>query len=205
MKIIWHGHSCFQVETGDASVVFDPYADGSVPGYEPLRLEADAVFCSHEHADHNAKDLVRICSAPAALKVETLPTWHDEVQGKKRGENTVHILYAESMRLAHLGDLGCELTEDQIQTLKNVDVLLIPIGGFYTIDAAHALKLVHVLQPRVVIPMHFRFGKHGYDVIGTLDPFVNEVGNARYYDGNSITVDSGTPAQTAVLRYVPKN
>ncbi len=203
MKIIWHGHSCFQVESEDGIAVFDPYADGSVPGYEPLRLSADAVFCSHGHGDHNAADLVTVSGRPVSMQAETIATWHDDGQGKKRGPNTIHILHAESMRVAHLGDLGCALTEEQVQTLKDVDVLLIPVGGFYTIDTAQALEIVRELKPRVVIPMHYRFGRHGYDVIGTVDQFVKESGQVHTCSGNSITVDADTPPQTVILRYMP--
>ena len=133
MKIIYYGHSCFKIETEAGSVVFDPYGDGSVPGYGPVHLNADMVLCSHEHRDHGNRDAVTLSGRETDIKIETISTFHDKVKGLKRGPNTIHIITAEGMRAAHLGDLGCKLSTSQIEKLKSVDVLMIPIGGFYTI------------------------------------------------------------------------
>ena len=189
MEIIWNGHSCFTVKTQEGSVVLDPYEDGKVPGLGPLRLEADAVLCSH----------VSLTGKPFGVRVEAIPSWHDEVCGRKRGSNTIHVLYAEGMKLVHLGDLGTELNREQIETLAEPDILLIPIGGYYTINAAQALEIVEQLRPRVTVPMHFRRGDMGYDVIATPDEFLSRCPNVVEYPGNTLTVDLQTPAQTAVL------
>ena len=200
MEIIWNGHSCFTVKTQEGSVVLDPYEDGKVPGLRPLRLEADAVLCSHEHGDHNFRAGVSLTGKPFGARVEAIPSWHDEVCGRKRGSNTIHVLYAEGMKLVHLGDLGTELNREQIETLAAPDVLLIPIGGYYTINAAQALEIVEQLRPRVTVPMHFRRGGMGYDVIATPDEFLSRCPNVVEYPGNTLTVDKETPAQTAVLQ-----
>lgn len=200
MKIIWNGHSCFTVESEDGTVVLDPFADGTVPGFPPLKLSADLVLCSHEHADHNGRENVRLSGKQCAVSVERVASWHDGVQGAKRGDNTIHILTAEGLRVAHLGDLGCELTEEQAALLKNLDALMIPIGGYYTIDAQQAAEIIRKLQPRVTIPMHYRFDKYGYDVIATLDEFRARCENPIDYPGRELFLDSETAAQTAILK-----
>ena len=117
MKLIWNGHSCFTLATEAGTLVIDPYEDGSVPGLSPLHLEADAVYCSHEHRDHGNRAAVALSGKPCAVEVEELATWHDEVQGAKRGPNTMRIFSAEGLRVAHLGDLGCGLTPEQAETM----------------------------------------------------------------------------------------
>ena len=107
MKLIWHGHSCFTLESGQGTLVFDPYQEGSVPGLPALALEADLVLCSHGHRDHSAEESVRLTGKVPTLTVERLETFHDSQQGALRGPNTIHIVTADGMRLAHLGDLGC--------------------------------------------------------------------------------------------------
>ena len=91
MKLIWNGHSCFTLATEAGTLVIDPYEDGSVPGLSPLHLEADAVYCSHEHRDHGNRAAVALSGKPCAVEVEELATWHDEVQGATRGPNTMRI------------------------------------------------------------------------------------------------------------------
>ena len=134
MRLIWNGHSCFTLETAGGTVVVDPYLDGSVPGLAPIRLRADAVYCSHDHRDHGARELVALTGEKPDVAVETIHTWHDDQQGAQRGPNTIHIFQAEGLRVAHLGDLGCELEPEQLEALKGLDALMIPVGGFYTME-----------------------------------------------------------------------
>ena len=201
MRIQWHGHSCFEVTSGGNTVVFDPYEDGKVPGCRPLRLAADAVFCSHEHGDHNARALVKLSGRACPLEIETVASFHDDRQGALRGPNTIHILHGEGMRLVHLGDLGHELTGAALAAVKGADALLIPVGGYFTIDAATARRVADAIGARVVLPMHYRLGRMGFDVIGTLDQFTKLCDNVRTYDGNTFELRADTPAQTAVLTY----
>ena len=154
MKLIWNGHSCFTLHADNTTVVLDPYENGYVPGYATLDLHADAVYCSHGHNDHGAKEVIPLTGAPCSVAVETLPSWHDEVQGAKRGANLIHIFSAEGMKVVHLGDLGCELNEEQIASLRGCDVLLIPVGGFYTIDAETAKTVCTQLKPREIGRAH---------------------------------------------------
>ena len=203
MKLIWNGHSCFTVDTAQGCVVLDPYQDGSVPGYSPLHLTADLVLCSHEHRDHGAREVVALTGHRPALQVEALPTFHDPEQGALRGSNTIHILSAEGMRLAHLGDLGCGLSPEQMDRLRGLDALLIPVGGFYTIDAAQAQALVQALAPRVVVPMHYRSPAFGYEVIAPVEDFLALRHDVVRYPSNTLELQADTPAQTALLTYQP--
>ena len=129
MKLIWNGHSCFTLATEAGTLVIDPYEDGSVPGLSPLHLEADAVYCSHEHRDHGNRASVALRGKPCAVEVEELATWHDEVQGAKRGPNTMRIFSAEGLRVAHLGGLGCGLTPEQAEKDSRRSILLQCIGA----------------------------------------------------------------------------
>ena len=207
MKLIWHGHACFEVITKEGSLVLDPYSDGSVPGLAPLSLSADAVLCSHGHRDHNYRDGVHLSGKPCGIAVSHLDTWHDDVQGAMRGPNRIHILKAEGLTAVHLGDLGCALTPAELAQLKNPDVLMIPIGGHYTIDSAQAAGIIEQMEPRVVIPMHYR-GKaadgrsFGYDVISTAEMFRKACRNPVDYEGNELDVDGDTVRQTAFLSVI---
>lgn len=206
MKIIWNGHSCFTLDTAQGRVVLDPYQDGSVPGLSPLRLTADLVLCSHEHRDHGARDSVTLSGRSASVQVEELHTFHDPEQGALRGPNIIRILSAEGLRVAHLGDLGCDLTPEQTERLTGLDALMIPVGGYYTIDAKQARAVVDALRPRVVIPMHYRGPSFGYDVITTLEDYLalcGEGDNVVRYPGSTLELTKDTPAQTAVLTYQP--
>ena len=202
MKITWIGHACFKIESNGYILIIDPYEDGYVPGLKPLREAADMVLCSHDHGDHNAKDLIEITEEKTCpFTITTINTFHDEVQGAKRGIDTIHIIDDGSVRIAHLGDLGCELEEEQIQQLKNLDVCLIPVGGHYTIDGKQAAELVHLIQPKTVIPIHYRDDKagFGFDVISTVEDFAECMDSVTRLDKSSISMDDLPDAQVVIL------
>lgn len=204
MKLTYLGHSCFKVESQDYSVIFDPYQDGKVPGYAPIRETANEVLCSHGHGDHCGVENVTLKQGGASpFTVETIDTWHDDQQGALRGTDTIHILDDGQCRIAHLGDLGCELTPEQKERLKGLTALLIPVGGYYTIDAAQAAKLAGELSPAVTVPMHYRGEGFGYDVIGVLDQFTALRSDVVAYLGSVLELAPETEKQTAVLR--PQN
>ena len=185
--LTWYGHSCFKLDLGEGgSVIFDPYAPGSVPGAElPEDLTADTVLCSHEHGDHNAAGRVRLSGKAPAFTVKTLDTFHDPEGGKLRGKNRIALVECGGFRAAHLGDLGCALTAEQKAALAGLDLLLIPVGGHFTIGPAEAKALLDDLRPRIAVPMHYRRGKMGYPVISELADFTGlldgwtEVGAAK--------------------------
>lgn len=203
LTLTWMGHSCFQVSLNGYTVVFDPYEDHSVPGLRPLDVSAHQIFCSHNHHDHNATQIVRLLpKMESPFHVTTLSTFHDLEQGRLRGENTIHILEGGGFRLAHFGDLGCPLVPGQLQFLGQLDVALLPIGGFYTIDPMQAKKLIDDLQPRVVIPMHYRSSSFGFDVLATVEEFLSLTGGGVSIPSNTLSIKNDMPSQIAVLSYL---
>jgi len=181
MKIIWHGHSCFEVRD-DLTVVMDPH-DGKSIGIKPPTVKADVCLLSHDHFDHNCARIVR--GDPTVvreagervvkgLSIFGIPTFHDTEGGAKRGRNIVYRFELDGIRFAHCGDLGHELDAEQLRALGPIDILFIPVGGVFTIDSAAARRLVAAIRPRVAIPMHFRFG--GLSVtIDTVEPFLDGI------------------------------
>lgn len=206
MKVTWLGHSCFKVEKDGFSVILDPYQDGSVPGLKNVREQANLVLCSHEHGDHNGRECVTLVSGVEnPFTVSQITTYHDDANGKLRGNNQITILDDGSERLVHLGDLGCALDEEQICKLQGADVLLVPVGGFYTIDARQAVEIVEQLQPKKVIPMHYRNDESsfGFDVIETVDVFTNLLERVAVLPGS--TVESGEEYGARILVLQPGN
>ena len=200
ITIQWLGHACFKLTFGDWSCVVDPYENGSVPGIGDLQVAANEVYCSHGHHDHNAAHLVKqvrmFAPAPEMIEVET---FHDDAQGTKRGMNIVRVFEYEGMTVAHFGDLGHVLTEEQMEAIGPVDVALIPVGGFYTIDANQAVEVAEQVEAKVIIPMHYRTEDFGFDVISHLDDFTSQFEDVVYVDGDTIVVDENTPEMVAVL------
>lgn len=204
MKLTWIGHACFKLEHNDYTVIFDPYKDGSVPGLRNVREEADQVLCSHEHGDHSGRECVdRKAEKESPFTISEIHTFHDEVKGAKRGSNTIYILEADGMRIVHMGDIGCELEPEQMDQLKNVDVMMIPVGGFYTIDAEQASALVRQVNPKVTIPMHFRKGNIGYSEISTVDDFL--AGKENVVICESSSVDLNNIQKPAIVVLTPEN
>ncbi len=171
MRISWLGHACFMLEHEEYRVVIDPFND--VPGYRDTVVEADAVLCSHEHFDHAYRAGITLRQGKVSpFTVEVLDTCHDEAGGTLRGKNKIHLLRAGGMTVAHLGDLGHMPDDGQVEKLRRCDALLIPVGGTYTLDAAGAAAVVAAVQPRVVIPMHYRGENFGFDNIDVVESFL---------------------------------
>ena len=159
MYITWLGHSCFRLESAGYGLVIDPYR--VVAGYPPLRVEANAVYISHHHFDHDCLEAVTLLpGGENPFTVETFSTFHDDCQGALRGDNTVHIFRAEGMTVVHLGDLGCALTAAQEEKISG---------------CAAAAELVGRLHPRLVLPMHFRRGEQGFPELTTLEDFLSRL------------------------------
>ena len=169
MEIKYLGHSCFKIND---CLVIDPYKDGSVPGLSPLRVSAARVICSHGHADHSGVECVEITPDECNLTVEEIPCWHDDQQGALRGPNTIFVITKDDEKLVHLGDLGHFPNDAQLDAISDADYLLIPVGGFYTIDAEMAAKICDACRPKCIIPMHYRTANSGYSEIETVDKFL---------------------------------
>jgi len=201
MKLIWHGHACYTLESADGTVVFDPYEPGYVPGLSLPGLSADVVLCSHYHKDHGCAEAVKQLRRRTNLIINDLPCYHDDQQGTLRGENRIHMVDAEGKRIVHMGDLGHMLSDSQIEALGEVDVLIIPVGGFYTIDAATAFELAGKIGAKITVPMHYRGENFGYDVISTVDEFTKLAENVEYIPGNELEIgEELSGRRTVVLR-----
>lgn len=204
MQITWLGHSCFKISHNGFTIVIDPYQPGTVPGLKELNVEADMVLCSHSHFDHGFTDAVKIVSSGTAnpFSIEKIHTYHDDVSGAKRGENIVHILEADGIRVAHFGDLGCPLTPEQVAKLGALDAAMMPVGGFFTLDAVQAKEELAKLDPKVIIPMHYRSAHFGFKEIGELSAFTGLFDPAlvKKYDGDTIDITKASPKQIAILK-----
>lgn len=163
MRIQWIGHASFLIETGNRSIITDPYE--AYTGYRVLNLPADIVTISHDHRDHNAVQNVsghpRIITGNGSfdldgIHIEGIGAFHDNKQGGARGAISIYRFAAEGLNLVHLSDLGHLPDAALVKKLTPVDILLVPVGGLYTIDAAAAFETVQRLQPRIVIPMHYK-------------------------------------------------
>lgn len=192
MKITFIGHACFHIEDNAGhTLVIDPYKPGSVPGLADHDLKADEVICSHNHYDHDDFEGVGAPEDvwPGEFDVMAIRTFHDDVQGAARGRNNINIIKIDGLKIVHMGDIGCELSESQIDQLRNCDVLMIPVGGFYTIGARQAFNMTKQIDPRVVIPMHYRGKTFGYKEISTSEEFeqlIVAAGNRRVIRHTSV-------------------
>lgn len=189
MTLTWNGHSCFTFDTEEGTVVFDAYETDYVPGLHLPALAADTVLSSHEHNDHCFPQGVLQTRRLPGYTVEVVETKHDDADGSLRGDNRVHIVDINGFRLAHLGDLGHVLTDEQVRQMGHIDVLLTPIGGYYTIDAAQAKQVCDLLQPRIIVPMHYRKGKMGFDLIAEPEGFLKLFESVTVIDGHTLELN----------------
>ena len=201
MKITWRGHACFAIESAGYRIMLDPYHE--VTGLPDISGEVNEVLCSHFHRDHSYVEELTILGGVSPFTVEKVDCFHDDQQGALRGTNVIHILSAEGVRVAHLGDLGHMPEEELEKKLTGLDVLLIPIGGTYTLSAEQAAELVKRLKPRMTIPMHYRKGSQGYEVLQTVEEFLQYFDGETicHCDGNSMEVGEAALPAVAVLTY----
>mgnify|MGYP001140503062 CR=1 FL=1 len=205
MTIIWHGQSCFQITATrnkgeQVSILIDPFSDEI--GLKFPKLTADILLITHNHYDHNN---IKAVSAPTTnsqpflisgsgeyeiknVSIEGIHSWHDTSEGEEQGGNTVYIIEAEDLKLCHLGDFGQkELTEEQLEKIGEVDILMIPIGGIYTISAKEAVKVMSQLEPKVIIPMHYQIPKLKIKLDG-LDKFLKMLGIKSITPENKLSI-----------------
>lgn len=203
MTIQWLGHACFRLEAQGYAIVLDPYRDGTVPGLRPLRAMANEVLCSHQHDDHGYVQAVTLQKAtqPSPFTVTRVDSFHDDAGGAKRGRNTIHVLEAGGIRVCHLGDLGHTLDDAQIHAIGRVDVLLLPVGGFYTIDAPTAKAVAASLGAQVIIPMHYRTDAAGLAAIDTLESFLDLCDTIDYAASDTVIIGTQERPRVLVLAY----
>jgi L-ascorbate metabolism protein UlaG (beta-lactamase superfamily) len=214
LKIVYMGHACFRIIGSKVEVVNDPFTGIGLP--EP-EAQGDLILCSHTHRDHchvgrtakpGARELVAFVGDTEAsgIKVRGVATYHDDERGAKRGKNSVYVFEIEGVSLCHLGDLGHDLTGAQVAAIGKVDVLFIPVGGFFTIGPETASAVCHRIGPRIVIPMHFYTKRHGegFSRLHTVEDFASIRRNVRRIGGPEITVEKDSlPAdtQTVILQF----
>lgn len=187
MDITYFGHSSFQLKGRLVTLVTDPYDSGFVGLKYPKGISAEIVTVSHSHADHNKadfiKDVKKIINGPGEYEVSGVSiigyeTFHDDEKGIKRGKNTVYLIEMDELRIVHLGDLGHKFSESVLEELGSVDILMIPVGGFYTIDSSVAAEIVRSIEPSFTIPMHYKEPGMKEDLASKLAPvdtFLKEV------------------------------
>jgi L-ascorbate metabolism protein UlaG (beta-lactamase superfamily) len=209
MKIKWLGHASFLITSQDgAKIITDPYSTGMGIDYGEIKEAADVVLISHEHPDHNNVKAVKgnpqtIASpgtkAVKGIEFKGIPTFHDQSQGKERGPNTAFTFTVDGVKACFLGDLGHQLTGEEVGAIGKVDVLMIPVGGFYTIDAAAATKVCDALKPKVVIPMHFKTDKCAYPIT-PVDDFLKSKKNVRHEKSSEVAIaQDKLPSATEIV------
>jgi L-ascorbate metabolism protein UlaG (beta-lactamase superfamily) len=184
MEITYLGHSCFKLRGKQATIITDPY--GPEAGYNLGKAASgNIVTVSHTHTDHSFVGGVsgepRVISRPGEYEVGGvliigLPTYHDNEKGAKRGKNTVYAMEIDELSICHLGDLGHPMPDAQLEEIGRVDILMVPVGGVYTMGAQSAAALVRQMDPRIVLPMHYRTPVSGYQDLDTVQTFLHEMG-----------------------------
>ncbi len=211
MKIKWLGHASFMItsETG-TKIITDPYVTTENLNYGEIKESADIVTVSHEHTDHSnvsavrgSPEVVRGTARAEGIEFKGIPTYHDNTEGKQRGKNTIFCFEVDGIRVCHLGDLGHPLSDEQVAELASVDILLIPVGGFFTIDAKVAGQLCDRLKPKVIIPMHFRNDKCTFPLAG-VDEFLQGKEGVSRLDTSEVEFKQGElPATTKIVVLKP--
>jgi L-ascorbate metabolism protein UlaG (beta-lactamase superfamily) len=211
MKIKWCGHATFLITSASGTtIVTDPYEPGGYNGalaYGSIPDEINIAVVSHDHPDHNYVKALKGkpqvvkgkgTTAVSGIEFKGIPTYHDTTKGKERGQSTIFCFTVDGVRLCHLGDLGHTLSAKEVAEVGQVDVLMIPVGGFYTIDAKTATEVMHSLKPRLVIPMHVKTAKCSFPIT-TVDEFIAGKSNVKKLATSEIDVTKDTlPASTEI-------
>ncbi|MDD3631306.1 MAG: MBL fold metallo-hydrolase [Atribacterota bacterium] len=206
MKIKWLGHSCFLITNKRGiNILTDPFDD--TLGYKMTKEKINIITISHEHYDHN--NTMGIKGKPVVLKgtvnrdthkmiFKGISSYHDSVYGKNRGNNTIFIIKTDEMVLCHLGDLGHVLENRQLEEINQVDILFIPVGGYYTLNHIQADQVIEQLKPKIVLPMHYKTDAIKWP-IDPLSFFLDKKDNIKIMGENSFEIEAGAlPEKTAV-------
>jgi L-ascorbate metabolism protein UlaG (beta-lactamase superfamily) len=209
----WLGHSCFLITSmGGIRIITDPYTAGGGINYSPIEETADIVVVSHSHGDHS--NVPAVHGTPEVVKgngtktakgiqFRGIATYHDASQGQQRGPNTIFCFNVDDLKLCHSGDLGHVLSPGQVNEIGAVDILFIPVGGFYTIDASAASQVCDQLKPKVVIPMHFKTPKCAYPIADVEDFLKGKRDVKRIGDSEAEFEQERLPAVTEIVLLQP--
>ncbi len=213
MKLKWLGHACFLItsKTG-VRIITDPYSAVQGVRYAPIKEAADIVTMSHDHFDHNAvaslagkPELIKSSGIKAVkgIQFKGIGSYHDDSSGKKRGSNIICCFAVDGIRLCHLGDLGHALDSGQIKEIGIVDVLLVPVGGFYTIDAKMATQVCNDLKPKVIVPMHYKTPQLDFPIAG-VDDFLAGKKSVKKLDTSEVELTaSALPSAAEIIVLKP--
>lgn len=184
MEIFWYGQACFKIKGKSTSLIIDPYDPDATGLKLPKDMEAQIALKTHDHPDHN--NLKAVTTSPVLVEgpgdydikgvaITGISVFHDAQNGTERGKNTVYNIQIDGLNVVHLGDIGHVLNESQIQDIGSCDILMVPVGGNYTISAKEAVENIQALEPRIILPMHYALPGLKYELEG-LDLFLKEMG-----------------------------
>lgn len=210
MKIKYLAHASFLITSDSGTrIITDPYETSDAMKYDPISESADIVTTSHEHGDHNNvaavggnPQVVKDSADVKGISFKAIRTTHDDKGGRERGQNIVFCFQVDGVRVCHLGDLGHLLTDNQVVEIGKVHVLLVPVGGHFTIDARTAQEVADQVRARVIIPMHYKTDKLGFP-IGGVDEFLKNKPNVTMVEGSEMefkVADLPTSPQIIVLK-----
>ncbi|MHB8105047.1 MAG: MBL fold metallo-hydrolase [Dehalococcoidales bacterium] len=194
MDITWLGHSCFRIRGNQAVIITDPFPPGL--GYTLGKQTADIVTISHPHPSHSnaagINEQHRLVKGPGEYEISGvlilgITTYHDAVKGQSKGKNTAYLMEVDGVNICHLGDIGHILADDQVEELGNIDILMVPVGGVSTINASMAAQTVRKVEPKVVIPMHYKTPQTNRD-LEPVENFLKEMGQSQVEPRPRLTI-----------------
>ncbi len=207
MKIKWLGHACFMITSDIGTrLITDPYQPDEILTYGEINESADIVTVSHDHLDHSnvaavggSPEVVTGTAEVKGIEFKGIPCYHDDAGGRLRGNNIIFCFQVDGIRVCHLGDLGHLLSDKQVAEIGTVDILLIPVGGYFTIDAKAASEVCNRLAPKVVIPMHYKTDKCDFPIAG-VDEFLRGKGDVSRLGASEVEFKQGElPATTQII------
>jgi len=213
IKMKWFGHAMFLLELNDTKILIDPFSDIGYPmPKDPVRCEACVV--SHGHADHNNTKLAggayTLKNTEGTVNIHginiiQLKTFHDKKNGKDRGPNLISIFEYDNFRMAHMGDIGTLLSDEDIKKIGRLDAIMIPVGGYYTVDAYDAWEIIRRLSPKIVIPMHYKTPQlDPKNPIDTIDKFVSGHSNITKLSSSTYEIDIlNLPKEDVIIQFSP--
>lgn len=209
MQVKWLGHSCF-LFTGKFGlrIITDPFRADSRLRYHQIDVPADIITISHDHYDHNYTDLIpgkyQVIRNSGEwtikdVEIRSFDTWHDEVGGRERGSNIIFRINIDGITICHCGDLGHDLTSDQLKAVGSVDVLCIPVGGKYTLDLLKVNQICEAIEPKIILPMHYKTAQCAF-LQNTVEDFIKDKKNTRIIDSGLIEMTEETlPSKTEII------